>query len=236
MTIKKIALEYLEKEKLLNIDMIESINRNTCKILYADAKAVLLLEKSSEAYMLSTENIDLTKKLISNLSKKDLFVVHQKELFNIIKDNFNYINHFECKQVAYLDNMPIDISINSNITIKKLSENHKEIVSNTYKSMEGDSDYTSYLIDNKYMWGAFDNEELLGFIGIHSEGSIGLLEVLPQYRNKGVAQALQKHLINYSLSKRWVPFGQVFIDNKKSMNLQNKLGLSISKESVFWLY
>lgn len=102
--------------------------------------------------------------------------------------------------------------------------------------MEDDSSYTSYLIDQKCMWGAFNNEELLGFIGIHSEGSIGLLEVLPQHRNKGVAQALQKHIINYCLTKNWVPFGQVFVDNKKSMNLQNKLRLSISKKSIFWLY
>ncbi len=38
------------------------------------------------------------------------------------------------------------------------------------------------------------------------------------------------------LKKEWIPFGQVFIENDKSLNLQNKLGLEISKESIFWLY
>lgn len=236
MPTKKIALDYLKKEKLLNIDMIESINRNTCNILYANTEAVLLLETSSDAYMLSTNNTDLAIKLTDKISKKALFVIHQQELFNIIKNKFNYVNYFECKQVAYLGKTPVDINTDNNIIIKELSNTHKKIVGSTYKSMEGDSDYTSYLIDENCMWGAFDNEELLGFIGIHCEGSIGLLEVFPQHRNKGIAQALQKHMINYTLSKKWIPFGQVFIDNKKSMNLQNKLGLSISEKSVFWLY
>jgi len=65
---------------------------------------------------------------------------------------------------------------------------------------------------------------------------MGLLEVLPEHRNKGVAQALQNYLIDYMLKKEWIPFGQVFIENDKSLNLQNKLGLEISKESIFWLY
>jgi len=60
--------------------------------------------------------------------------------------------------------------------------------------------------------------------------------VLPEHRNKGVAQALQKYLIDYMLRKEYIPFGQVVIGNDKSLNLQRKLGLEISEESVFWLY
>lgn len=129
MTTKKIALEYLKKERLLNIDMIESINRDTCNILYADSEAVLLLEKSSNAYMLSTYNTALAENLIATLNKKDLFVIHQHELLNLIKNKFIYNNYFECKQVAYLKNTPINND--NNITIEKLSSHHKKLVGNT---------------------------------------------------------------------------------------------------------
>ena len=230
----KIALSYLDKNKLLHIDMIEPIRRNTCDILYADNDGVLIYEKNSNSYMLTTDNADLAKNLIENLPKKDLFVIHQKELFSIVKDKFNYKNYFECKQSAYLNEFPPNL--NQNINIRLLEDKDKTIVRENYKSMDEDFDYTSFLIDEKSMWGAFDNNDLMGFIGIHSEGSMGLLEVLPEYRNKGVALALQSFLIDYLLKKDWIPFGQVFIDNEKSLNLQKKLGLEISEESVFWLY
>ena len=230
----KIALNYLGKNKLLHIDMIEPIRRNTCDILYAENDGVLIYEKNSNSYMLTTDNADLAKNLIENLPKKDLFVIHQKELFSIVKDKFNYKNYFECKQSAYLNEIPPNL--NQNINIRLLEDKDKTIVRENYKSMDEDFDYTSFLIDEKSMWGAFDNNDLMGFIGIHSEGSMGLLEVLPEYRNKGVALALQSFLIDYLLKKDWIPFGQVFIDNEKSLNLQKKLGLEISEESVFWLY
>lgn len=234
MNIIRTALDYLEKNKLLHIDMIEPIRRNTCDILYADSDGVLIHEKNSNSYMLTTESMDLAKKLIENLPKKDLFVIHQNKMFDLVKDRFGYKNYFECKQSAYLKNTPP--KSNDDIEIRLLEDKNKIIVKENYKSMDEGFDYTSFLIDEKRMWGAFDKDTLMGFIGIHSEGSMGLLEVLPEHRNKGVAQALQNYLIDYMLKKEWIPFGQVFIENDKSLNLQYKLGLEISKESIFWLY
>ena len=230
----EIALDYLEKNRLLHIDMIEPIRRNTCDILYAHNDGVLIHEKNSNSYMITTDSVDLARKLIENLPKKGLFVIHQKELFCLVKNKFNYKNYFECKQSAYLKNTAPKLS--DNIEIKLLVDKDKSIVKENYKSMDEDFDYTSFLIDENSMWGAFDSDILMGFIGIHSEGSIGLLEVLPEHRNKGVAQALQKYLIDYMLRKEYIPFGQVVIGNDKSLNLQRKLGLEISEESVFWLY
>lgn len=234
MNIIRTALDYLEKNKLLHIDMIEPIRRNTCDILYANSDGVLIHEKNSNSYMLTTESVDLAKKLIENLPKKDLFVIHQNEMFDLVKDRFGYKNYFECKQTAYLKNTPPKLDYE--IEIRLLEDKNKDLVKENYKSMDEGFDYTSFLIDEKCMWGAFDKDTLMGFIGVHSEGSMGLLEVLSEHRNKGVAQALQNYLIDYMLKKEWIPFGQVFIENDKSLNLQNKLGLEISKESIFWLY
>ena len=40
------------------------------------------------------------------------------------------------------------------------------------------------------MLGAFVDGTLAGFAGFHGEGSIGLLEVLPAYRRRGLGEAL----------------------------------------------
>ncbi len=126
MNIIRTALDYLEKNKLLHIDMIEPIRRNTCDILYADSDGVLIHEKNSNSYMLTTESIDLAKKLIENLPKKDLFVIHQNEMFDLVKDRFGYKNYFECKQSAYLKNTPP--KSNDDIEIRLLEDKNKIIV------------------------------------------------------------------------------------------------------------
>lgn len=234
MSKSEIALNYLEKNKILHIDMIEPIRRKTAEILYASEDGVLIIENNSDSYMLSICDIKLAMKLIDTLVKKPLFVVRQEELLPIIKEKFAYKNYFDCFQTAYLKSIPP--KLNDDIQIKLLTDNDKTTVSENYKSIDEDFDYTSYLIDKKQMWGAFNGETLMGFIGIHSEGSMGLLEVLPKYRNNGIATALQSFLIDFMLKKDWIPFGQVFQDNEKSLNLQKKIGLTISKEHVFWLY
>ncbi len=234
MNTSQLALKYLEKDKLLHVDMIEPIRRNTCDILHASEEGVLIYEKNSESYMLATDSMALAENLIENLPKKALFVIHQNELFSLIKNKFGYKDYFECMQFAYTKDIPP--KLNQNIEIKLLTDKDKNIVRQNYKSMDEDFDYTSYLIDNKQMWGAFNDNTLMGFIGIHSEGSMGLLEVLEEYRNKGVAQALQNYLIDYMIKKDWIPFGQVFTVNEKSLNLQEKLGLTKSDCIVYWLF
>lgn len=231
---KQNALNYLKNDLVLNISMIEPIKRNTSDILYVSDKGVLIYEKKSESYMLSTYDVELASKLIDTLERKGMFVVHQKELFDLVKEKFGYNEYFECYNVAYINNVPPKIS--NEYEIKLLEDKDKAIVREIYKSIDTDFDYTSYLIDEKQMWGTFENNILMGFIGMHSEGSCGLLEVIPEYRNRGIGQALQLYLCNYVIKKGWTPFGQVFIDNDKSLNLQKKLGLQISDKTVFWMY
>lgn len=40
------------------------------------------------------------------------------------------------------------------------------------------------------MLGAYLHEELVGFIGVHDTGSMGMLEVLPQVRRHGIGFTL----------------------------------------------
>ena len=77
---------------------------------------------------------------------------------------------------------------------------------------------------------------MVGFIGQHLEGSMGLLEVLPQYRKNGYGMELEQTMINYMLEKGLIPFCQVEVTNEKSLRLQKKLGLTISREQVYWLF
>lgn len=86
------------------------------------------------------------------------------------------------------------------------------------------------------LWGLFEGGQLAAFIGMHHEGSMGILEVLPEYRRRGLAMALEGWLIRWHLERGWTPFCHVYEDNPASHALQKKLGLTPAPEQVVWLW
>lgn len=86
------------------------------------------------------------------------------------------------------------------------------------------------------MYGGFDAQgQLTGFIGEHTEGSIGLLEVFPEHRRHGYAQALESLMINLHLSKGRMPYCQVALDNEASHALQAKLSFTRLPGEQCWI-
>ena len=86
------------------------------------------------------------------------------------------------------------------------------------------------------IFGAFVDGRLAGFVGEHHEGSMGMLEVFPPYRGHGLGLALESFQINRYLSEGRVPFDQVIVGNEKSMSLQKKVGMELSKDTMSWLH
>ena len=87
------------------------------------------------------------------------------------------------------------------------------------------------------LWGHFTAEgRLAGFLGIHSEGSMGMLEVVPEFRRHGIAQALEAALIRLHLERGWLPYCFVAPDNVPSLSLQAKLGLTNIHIPAIWLF
>ena len=53
------------------------------------------------------------------------------------------------------------------------------------------------------------------------------------HNKKNLMEELRK--INRILEKGWVPFCQIFTDNEASVKLQQKLGLRIGRDTVYWI-
>ena len=92
------------------------------------------------------------------------------------------------------------------------------------------------LLKNGNLLGGYKNGTLIGFVGNHSEGSIGLLEVFPQYKRLGYGTILESYIVNKMIEKSLVPFAQIEINNEKSMTLQTKLGFKISEDRLYWMF
>lgn len=97
-----------------------------------------------------------------------------------------------------------------------------DYVSERY-SYDGRS-YVEARIREGVMYGAFVEGEQVGFIGMHSEGSLGLLYVEEAYRRHGIARSLEAYMINRTLEKGWTPYGHVMVGNEDLLRSRRRWG------------
>ena len=69
-------------------------------------------------------------------------------------------------------------------------------------------------------------------MGLHADGSMGLLQVFPEYRKLGIGRAIEIFFINFCLDRGWVPYGQVRCDNEASFSLQEHLGMTMDRTKL----
>ncbi|CUU48295.1 GNAT family N-acetyltransferase [Clostridium beijerinckii] len=226
---KSAAIKYLVKNPLLHMGMIEPIRRDTAEILYAEIDGVLIKEQKSNAYMISVDNFEKGQELINCISKCNLIIAHQKFIANYISSKLGLNEELECFQSVYIDKAKIDIK--SELEIRQLKQNQIEIILKHYNKLSNNE--IEKLLKSGNIFGGYKNNVLIGFIGTHLEGSIGLLEIFPEYRRLGYGTILESHMVNKTLENGLVPFSQVEVENKKSIALQKKLGFKISKDKLY---
>lgn len=140
-----------------------------------------------------------------------------------------------CKTFAYFNNMPP--VVDSAIAVKRLAPSLAEFVRDAYCGDEDGytADEMAELMRVKGVFGAIVDGKLAGFIGRHSDGSMGMLEVFEQFRRRGIGALLENFLIGYVMTFLRVPHCDVYLDNPASLALQEKLGLTPSDGYTFWV-
>ena len=224
---KEKALEFLNKDYLLNVDMIECIRRDICRILYASDKAVLIVADSGWVHMLSCEDRELGLELIKT-HQPPWVVLHQMDMREAVA-GLGYRIGDECWQSAYTKTTPMEETL---ADIRRLDRRFLKRIADNYEL--ADEGEIAALLDAGVIYGAFAGGELAGFIGKHEEGSVGLLFVFPEFRRMGIAEALERNYVNRELAQGNVPYGQIFVGNEPSRRLQEKLGMDFSDKFICW--
>ena len=224
---KEKALEFLNKDYLLNVDMIECIRRDICRILYASDKAVLIVADSGWVYMLSCEDRELGLELIKT-HQPPWVVLHQMDMREAVA-GLGYRIGDECWQSAYTKTTPMEETL---ADIRRLDRRFLKRIADNYEL--ADEGEIAALLDAGVIYGAFAGGELAGFIGRHEEGSVGLLFVFPEFRRMGIAEALERNYVNRELAEGNVAYGQIFVGNTPSRQLQEKLGMDFSDKFICW--
>lgn len=231
MLIEDKALSYLMKAPLLHMGMIEPIHSKNAKVIYADTDGVMMKEIRSGAYMLSVTHFDKGFELINALPQCTLILIHQEFMLDYISNKFLLNDKLECLQAVYLKKAML--KSNERLEVKPLDIECFDIITAHYHHLPPTE--IMELLRTKSIYGGYFNGELIGFIGNHLEGSIGLLEIFPDYRQKGYGAELLSFIVNTMLSKGLVPFGQIEYNNANSIALHKKLGFEVSDDKLYWL-
>lgn len=227
----KTAIEYLNGDYLINADIIDPIMRNTAEILYASTDCVMIKDNYSGVIMLQTEHIALADRLLSSLPQDGVAIVaHNEALADLVERKLGYKKRVPCYQAVYRRE-PFKTP-ETGLEIRLLKENEAELASAMYRFTTEDAIKHIRL---GLVYGAFENGNMVAMIGLHYQGSMGLLEVKESCRRKGYGEIMEKFLINSQLEKGVPPYAHIIEDNTPSLCLQRKLGLDISKNKLYWM-
>lgn len=233
--------EYLRNDIISHIDMIDPLQRGMGKVIYDGKDGVVFQEKLSGIYFASMEDADKCLAILKPFPAT-AFAVHQEPVALALQELHHFPEYHPCHQYAYAgksfeETQMADarIPMAGLEQVRLLGPEYQDIVNRHYDAMD-DPEYIGELMERRQLWGIFEKGELAGFIGQHLEGSMGLLEVLPQYRKRGYGKVLEVFLIRHVLAQGRQPFCQVFEGNDRSAGLQRRLGLVCSPEKTWWLF
>ena len=266
---------WMMRQKLLHIDMIELINRGRARIVYRDADELLLRDMISGIYfhtrMADAPQMDgepsnmQTGDLETNANRPDVLqnrnatdwklprelgederieciVLHQRDMVPLMEKYFHLETDMECLQAVYTrrEKLPVrglygpDGRGENGFSIHVLTEEFIPFVTEHYSEI-GTEEYVTDRIRHGAVYGAFYDEKIVGFIANHEEGSIGMLYVLPEYRKRHVAMALETYCMNLAIERSEIPYGQIVLGNKPSISLQEKMGIYFAKGTIVWM-
>lgn len=229
---KEKALELMERDPVLYMDMLGPFHRGMTEIVAQSGEGLLLYNAPGRAYMLAADTRAEAEALCAGVESMAIATAHSREAGEFLRDRYGLPDLQPCTQAAYLVSTPLPLE--GEVEIRQLGQSYFSVILENYHTFT-DGEYVRRRIDAGVMHGAFREGELLGFIGMHDEGSVGMLEVLPPHRRQGAAAALMAFMTNWCLARGWVPFSQIFAGNEASLSLHRRVGWILSQKPMYWV-
>ena len=219
--------------RLLFTEMLRRTGR--CRALY-DGPEGMLLQTGGNGLFCGIPDADALLRVLRGVTvPKDAgFTVFSHEAADAVQREFGLHAQEAYETLLYLQPSPPEVPACS---IRPLKAEDAAEAARYYHLFDDPLPNLRGRAEAGALWGHFTAEgRLAGFLGIHSEGSMGMLEVVPEFRRRGIAQALEAALIRLHLERGWLPYCFVAPDNVPSLSLQAKLGLTNIHIPAIWLF
>lgn len=229
------ARQWLARDALLHIDMTEALRRGMAHVAEAGPQGVLLRLNDEPVCLVSAKTEAEAVRLAALARDAELLVAHQEAFLAATLRASGLSLLMACHQCAGpapgSNPLPVEAP---GFTFRLLGSEWAPFILQHYDNPVG-IEYIEGRLAAGVVWGAFAGDAIAGFAGEHGEGSLGMLEVLPAFRRRGVGRALEAVAANAQLERGFVPFTQVTVGNTASLRLQKSLGFRVSRRKIFWL-
>lgn len=236
------ARAFCRERPLYYTNFSRVLARADSRVWAAGPAGVALEDGPSRTFMLAAADEQAACRLVDCLPERaDLFTVQGACLLEPLRRRFEekiVQKYGEIKLEAYYQAVyPKDAppAGGAGFTVRPMRPEEAEWAAGYYSAILGDTAYMARCIANGPMLVGEADGVPAGFIGWHPEGSMGLLEVLPAYRRRGLAYALEAAAIAYDLARGCRPYAHIYTGNAASLALQKKLGMVWDEEPLYWL-
>ena len=215
----------------LGLDRV--LKRGSGEIIAQQDDALLVRDRISGAYLLACDDTAAGTALLDRYIGRgcDLLMIPDRALAQTAFERYGFSEKLECYQVAYYGEKP---QAGTRLTVREADEHDLGMLVKRYQLISPQE--LKEAVRRRLILLGYYHDELIGFIGEHLEGSMVMLYILPEYRNRGFAAELESYLIRTTMEQGYIPFGQVEKGNHASLNLQRKLGMTQSDRLIVWMW
>lgn len=202
----------------------EMLRRDIAEVLFADTGCVLL-RAADGLQAVWGEDAALARRVLGTLGAPTKLMVVSPGLVDVACDALGFAEGRPCHLCLWRGGR---LGLGAGRDIRPLGPDDLDAVRARYSHAEwlrpGELEG---LVSTGDLLGGFESGGLVGFVGRHAEGSVGMLEVFPGHRRQGWGAALEAAAINLQLSRGEVPWLEVWPGNVASLALQRRLGLEV---------
>lgn len=230
------AFRLLGKDKIRNCNIINFIEQYPIERIEIMGTSVLVRGMSDEIWnYISSENEDEFKKLIEKQKDQDTdthFAVIEDWMLPYLKRSRTLVWQLSSIKLVFTHDVALPVN-KHNVT--ELKPEEAQYLYNHYGYQKYTSvEYIANRIRKGNALGIYEDSKLVAWIATHDDGAMGLLHVLPEYREKGYGYELTVALTTRLCEQGMLPFIHIEEDNKKSMNLALKVGF-VKYRRIHWL-
>lgn len=216
---------------LLTANIRNAFLRGAAEVLEETEEGIFIYDREGELYLLyaPAEQGKAWLRKHEALDYKRM-ILYDDALIAFANERYGLAIDEKCRQAVWTK--PYLPEIREKLRVRIAEENDGPTCFHIYR---GSPDVHHAITKRKVLLG-YEGENLAGMAGIHDEGSMGMLVILPPFRRKGYGAELEKRLIARQLEGGYVPFVHVYLSNTASLALQANIGMDVSEGTLTWMW